>query len=139
MVAVVFGADELLHGALLIAVAHHPSPLHGEGARIVHRKADLDALVSARLPAASATAPRDRGDLPALGDVKLLGMRRAVIVDEAEGMFDKAGGVDNQRVAILVMADGLAEPSGTRIPGVLLAKIDRSEERRVGKEGRCRW
>jgi hypothetical protein len=39
-------------------------------------------------------------------------------------MLDEAAGVDHQRVAILVMADGFTVPGRARILAVLLIEID---------------
>src|SRR2546426_226448 len=49
-------------------------------------------------------------DLPALHHMKVLGVRRAVIVHKAILVLDEADGVDN-KLAVLVMAYGLAEPT----------------------------
>ena len=50
-------------------------------------------------------------------------MRRAVIVDEAVRMLDKADGVDDQ-LAFLVVADQFSKPARLRMFGVLAVEID---------------
>src|SRR6266700_7683990 len=51
------------------------------------------------------------GHTKALYDMELLGVRRAVIVDERLGVLPD--GIDDQRIAF-IMADGFAEPGGPR-------------------------
>src|SRR5207244_7723601 len=62
-------------------------------------------------------------DLPALHHMKVLGVRRAVIVHKAILVLDEADGVDN-KLAVLVMAYGLAEPTRLWIFAVLAVEID---------------
>src|ERR1043166_714344 len=75
MIAVVLRADEFLDRTFSVAVAHHCPPRHCKGARVFDRERHFDAFARA---AATTTAPRPNlRDFPALGYVKLLGMRRA--------------------------------------------------------------
>jgi len=46
-----------------------------------------------------------------LDDVQLVGVRRAVIVDEAQRVVEQRNGIDDQRIAFVV-ADGFAVPAG---------------------------
>ena len=56
-------------------------------------------------------------------DMQVLGVRRVEIVHEAQGMLNETDGVDD-KLAVLVMADGFAEPGGLRIRSVLAVEID---------------
>ena len=77
-----------------------PPPRGRKSAGVLDEDRDVDRLSVGR-------------ELPALHHVELVGMRRAVIVDE--GLGRNADGVDDQRVAVLVVADQLSVPGGLHL------------------------
>src|SRR6202521_3527735 len=89
-------------------------PWRVERSRIVNHHSRLD-LVSAV------------DEFPAFHHVKILGVRRAPIVHETIRMLDEADGIDDQ-LAILVVADGFAEPARLRIRAVLAVEMDAAYE-----------
>src|SRR5262249_60810846 len=62
-------------------------------------------------------------DLPALHHVQVLGVRCGEIINKAVGMLNETDGVDD-KLAVLVMADGFAEPGRLRILTVFAVEID---------------
>jgi hypothetical protein len=67
-------------------------PRPGEGARIVHLHRDIDLLA-----VGAEAVPFD--------DVQLVGVWGAVVVHETERVREDGDGIDDQRVAVLVVAD----------------------------------
>src|SRR5260370_943412 len=82
------------------APALYRRPGHPKGARILDKDRNVNRHAIGREP-------------PALHHVELVGMRRAVVIDE--GLGRNANGVDDQRVAVLVVADGFTVPGGLHI------------------------
>src|SRR5258707_9023225 len=62
-------------------------------------------------------------DLPAFLHVQVLGVRCGEIIHEAVGMLNETDGVDD-KLAVLVVADGFAEPGRLGILTVFAVEID---------------
>ena len=93
---IVLRAGPFLDWAIGLLQTCHPRPRRFEGAGILHRD-DCFEPVSGIC------------ELPAFHHVQVLGMRRRYVVHEAQGMLDEGDGIDD-KLAVLVMADGLPEP-----------------------------
>ena len=94
----------LLHAAERL----NRGPRRVEGLRVLDAERHLQRLAAV-------------GQAPALGDVQLFGVRRAVIIHE--GLAVLGDGVDDQRIAF-VMADRLAIPGRLRVGGRRHVEID---------------
>src|SRR6267154_2993776 len=110
VVQVVLRAYRFDHRAVYFLPPRHSRPRRIERARIFNRHGRLEGVAAV-------------DDLPALHHVKVLGMRRAVIVEETVRVLDEADGVDD-KLAVLVTAYGLAEPTRLWIFAVLAVEID---------------
>src|SRR5579864_8277157 len=99
MIAVVLGAhhfvERYLPRPVIDAVTLDRVPRHGEGAGVLDPDFDFERPAAVREP-------------ESLDDMQLRRVRRAVIVDK--GPVVEPDRVNDQRVAILVMADGFAVP-----------------------------
>src|SRR5665213_942457 len=116
IVLIVLGTDKFFDGRVIgLAIAHFAAPGHVECAGVLHLERHLDGFFIA-------------AHLPAFDDMKLSGMGGAVIIDEAEGMFEKPDRIDDERVAIFVMPDGFAEPVRFRIGAVPPVEIDAPDQ-----------
>ena len=96
---IVFGARFLDHFMLDTPITARSGPGRMEGIRIVHREDDLDEPAVLDYP-------------PALDDMELVGVRRAVKIEECVGVLRNR--VDDERVA-LVMSDRFSVPRRLRI------------------------
>src|SRR5882762_1020608 len=110
VVQVVLRAYRFDHRAVYFLPPRHSRPWRIERARIFNRHGRLDRVAAI-------------DDLPAFHHVKVLGVRRAVIVDKTVRVLDEADGVDD-KLAVLVTAYGLAEPPRPWIFAVLAVEID---------------
>src|SRR5882757_6876708 len=110
VVLVVLRAYRFDHRAVYFLPPRHSRPGCIERARILNRHGRLDRVAAV-------------DDLPAFHHVKVLGVGRAVIVDKAVRVLDEADGVDN-KLAALIVADGLAEPTRLWIFTVRTVEID---------------
>src|SRR5262245_64895083 len=91
------------------APALYRDPRHGEGSRVLYKDRNVD-------------RPGIGCDLPTLHDVELFGMRRAVVVDK--GLGRDTDGVDDERIAVLVVPNRLAIPRGFQILRMHHVEID---------------
>src|SRR6266849_5118376 len=113
VVQVVLRADRFDHRAVYFLPPRPTRPGRIERARIFTRHLCLDRVSAV-------------DDLPAFHHVKVLGVWRAVIVNKTIRVLDEADGVDD-KLAVLVMADGLAEPTRLWIFAVLAVEIDAAD------------
>src|ERR1700687_129647 len=113
MIVVVFGANHFVErnfaGALVALVTLNRVPRHCEGSGILDADFDLQRLAVIH-------------DLETLHDVQLGRVRRAIIVDI--GLVVHADGIDDKRVAVLIMPDGFPVPGRLRIGAVRLVEGD---------------
>src|SRR4051812_49421766 len=91
---------------------HQCFPRHGEGARIIDRESNVDALTAI-------------DESVALDDMHLFGMRRAEAVERA--LIVQSDRIDDERVAVLIMADGFALPGIAGIRAVRPVQIDTAD------------
>src|SRR5579885_1407452 len=109
-ISIVLGADRLLYRTVHLEPALH----HGE--RFVERVGVLDRHQRGHVLAAGL-------DGEALDDMQLFAVRRAKIIDVAV-LGGEADSIDDQRVAVLVMADRLAEPRRRDMLRMLVGEKD---------------
>src|ERR1700730_13380044 len=98
-VKIVLGADVLRQGPVHAIVLPQRLPGLVERVRVIDGHKDFQLLAVLDEP-------------PAFGDMQLIGMRSAIIVEER--LVVKADGIDDERIA-LVMANRFSVPGGFRI------------------------